>query len=623
MAVHDNHGTEEKKSLVDTIISDGEAEKLIPEQDIEQLEKDFIDRYYVRNLRSPFVTLFRLYKRYYGKLLLSVLFFIIKVSPQLYLPIAMANIVDVLADRPENYIEIIVINSGIALGLLLINIPFHMLYVKYRGIATRAVEAGLRGAIVRKLQQLTISFNREMQSGRIQSKIIRDVEAIYELSIQIINNGFDILINIVTIIAVIIYKQQWPVMLFFLLSVPLAVGLRRVFGNSISRRTKDYRVEMELTTAKVSDMVEMIDVTRAHGLGDEESQKMTEQVSTLAAKGLRLEQLNGVFGASSWVVMQSFRLACIVFTVILALNGLLSIGDVTLYQSYFTSLIAYVSALLNLIPAISKGAESINSVGEILGAHDIENNKGKRKLDKVRGEFSFEKVHFGYTAEREVLRGLDLHIKAGETVAIVGESGAGKSTILNLAIGFYQPKSGKLTIDGIDISTVDLTSYRKHIAVVPQTSAMFTGTIRDNITYGSPDVTEQQLAAAVEAACLKPVLDTLPLGLETQVGEHGAKLSGGQRQRISIARALIRNPRVIILDEATSALDTVSEKHIQTAINNLAKGRTTLIVAHRLSTVKDADKIAVLKDGVCVEFGTFDELMELGGEFYKFRNLQV
>ncbi len=623
MSVHNSHSTEEKKSLVDSIITDGEAEKLIPEQDVERLEKDFIDRYYVRNSRSPFVTLFRMYKRYYGKLLLSVLFFIIKVSPQLFLPIAMANIVDVLATDGENAVSVIVINSAIALGLLVINIPFHMMYVKYRGIATRAVEAGLRGAIVRKLQQLTISFNREMQSGRIQSKIIRDVEAIYELSVQLVNSGFDIFVNIATIIAVVIYKQHWAVLAFFTLSVPIAVGLRRVFGNSIGRRTRDYRVEMEVTTAKVADMVEMIPVTRAHGLGDEESQRMTEQVSSLAAKGLRLEQLTGIFGASSWAVMQAFRLGCIVFTVILAMNEMLSIGDVTLYQSYFTTLITYVSSLLSLIPAISKGAESINSVGEILGAHDVENNKGKRKLEKVDGEFSFENVHFGYTSDRKVLKGLNLHINAGETVAIVGESGAGKSTILNLAMGFYKPNSGKLTIDGIDISTVDLTTYRKHIAVVPQTSAMFSGTIRDNITYGSPDVSERQLAEAVEAACLKPVLDTLPLGLDTQVGEHGAKLSGGQRQRISIARALIRNPRVIILDEATSALDTVSEKHIQTAINNLAKGRTTLIVAHRLSTVKDADKIAVLKEGVCVEFGTFDELMALKGEFYKFRNLQV
>lgn len=623
MVIHDAHGTKEKKSLVDTLISDGEAEKLIPEQEVEQLEQEFIDRYYTGNSHSPFFTLFRLYKRYYGKLLLSVLFFIIKVSPAVYLPIAMANIIDVLTAPSPQYLETIAVNALVAFGLLLINVPFHMLYVKYRSIATRAVEAGLRGAIVRKLQQLTISFNREMQSGRIQSKIIRDVEAIYELSIRIIDSGTDILINIVSIIAVIIYKQQWSVMLFFLLSVPLAVGIMKVFDKSIRRRTKDYRVEMEATTARVSDMVEMIDVTRAHGLGDEETHKMTERVSSMAAKGLHLEQVNGAFGALSWVVMQSFRLACIVFTVILALNGLLSIGDVTLYQSYFTTLVSYVSALLGLIPTISKGAESINSVGEILGAHDIENNKGKRKLDTVKGEFRFEQVHFGYTAEHEVLRGFDLHVKVGETVAIVGESGAGKSTILNLATGFYHPNSGKVTIDGIDMSTIDLTSYRKHIAVVPQTSAMFTGTIRENITYGSPDVTEQQLAAAVEAAFLHPVLDTLPLGLDTPVGEHGAKLSGGQRQRISIARALIRDPRIIILDEATSALDTVSEKHIQTAINNLAKGRTTLVVAHRLSTVKDADKIAVLKEGVCVEFGTFDELMALGGEFYKFRNLQV
>ena len=620
---HIEHNTEEKQPIADSLFTDSEAEKLIPEQDVEQLEKDFIERYYVRNSRNPFVTLFRMYKRYYGKLLASALFFVIKVSPQLFLPIAIANIVDVLADGSQGAVRTITVNSLIALGLLVINIPFHMLYVKYRAIATRSVEAGLRGAIVRKLQQLTIGFNRSMQSGRIQSKIIRDVEAIYELSTQFANSLFDIFINLATIIGVIIFKQDWYVLLFFLLCGPLSAGISRFFSASIRNRNRDFRVEMEVTSSKVADMVEMLDVTRAHGLGDDESHKMTEQVRQLAAKGFRLDRLSSLFGATGWVVMQSFRLLCIVFSVVLALHGMLSIGDVTLYQSYFTMLVGYVSSLINLIPAIAKGAESINSVGEILGAHDIEDNRGKRKLQKLRGEMAFENVCFGYDDRHPVLKGLDLHINEGETVAIVGESGAGKSTILNLATGFYMPTSGKVTVDGIDLSTVDLTSYRHHIAVVPQTSAMFTGTIRDNITYGSPDVSEEQLDAAVEAACLKPVLETLPLGLETQVGEHGSKLSGGQRQRISIARALIRNPKIIILDEATSALDTVSEKHIQTAINNLSSGRTTLIVAHRLSTVKDADKIAVLKDGKCVEFGTFDELMALKGEFYRFRNLQV
>lgn len=221
-----------------------------------------------------------------------------------------------------------------------------------------------------------------------------------------------------------------------------------------------------------------------------------------------------------------------------------------------------------------------------------------------------------------MLNGLNLKVNKGETIALVGESGAGKSTILNLVIGFNMPTGGLLTIDGEDITQIDLRSYRKHLAVVPQTSILFSGSIRDNITYGQENVSDEMLRQVIEAANLAELVDSLPDGVDTAVGEHGGTLSGGQRQRISIARALIRNPQVIVLDEATSALDSISEKLIQEAISNLTRERTTFIVAHRLSTIRDADKIAVIADGRCVEYGTFDELMALKGEFYKMKMIQ-
>ena len=611
------------ESLDEKIFEELPEEKMISEEDIMQLERDFIEKYYIRNTHNPMGILLRMYKRYYKRLIASIIFFIIKVTPQLYLPIAIENIIDVITTRPDNTLQIIIVNSAVALALLTLNIPFHMMYIKHRSVAARAVEAGLRGAIVRKLQRLSIRFSKEMESGRIQTKIIRDVEAIYEFSTQIFNTGIDVAINITTIITVIIFKRDWYVLAFFLLCGPISALTVRFFKNLISSRNHEFRLEMENTSAHVADMVEMMPITRAHGLGEEESQKMTEQVSHLAAKGFKLDRVTSLFGSVSWVVMQAFRLACLVFTVMLALRRVISAGDVTLYQSYFGSLVAYIDTIANLIPAIAKGSESINSVGEILDANDIEDNRGKVKPDKLRGELTFSQVRFGYEAEHPVLNGFDLNVGAGETVAIVGESGAGKSTILSLVTGFYKPDAGRLLIDGVDINDLDLDSYRHNIAIVPQTSAMFTGTIRDNITYGSPDVTEKQLNDAIEAACLTEMIRSLPNGLDTQVGEHGGKLSGGQRQRISIARALIRDPKVIILDEATSALDTVSEQHIRNAIHNMSQGRTTIIVAHRLSTVKDADHIAVLKGGKCVEFGTFDELMALKGEFFLFRNQQV
>ena len=241
----------------------------------------------------------------------------------------------------------------------------------------------------------------------------------------------------------------------------------------------------------------------------------------------------------------------------------------------------------------------------------------------MRGEYELKDVCFEYDGRKPVIKDLNIKVEQGETVALVGASGSGKSTVINMLIGFYKPNSGVITVDGENMSNLDLRSYRKHIAVVPQSSVLFTGSIRDNITYGLSDVTDEQLNTAIKAANLEEYIKSAPDGLDTNVGEHGSNLSGGQRQRVSIARAIIRNPQVIILDEATSALDTISEKEIQEAISNLTDNRTTFIVAHRLSTIRDADKIAVLKEGRCVEFGTFEELMDLKGEFYKLEKTQL
>lgn len=591
------------------------------EAEIAREERDFINTYTDKR-GGAFRILMNLYRTHKWRLLLSAVFFAIKVSPTWIIPIITANLINIAVAQPDNASHLIVVNAIIAAVVLILNIPFHMLHIKYFSLARRNVEAGLRGAMIRKLQQLSISFHKEMQSGRIQSKVMRDVEAVEALSSQIFGTLLDVLLSMSVTIAVVISKS-FTVFLIFLITIPIAVFTMLPFRKTMQKRNREFRKEMENTSSKVMDMVELVPITRAHALEDDEIHKMTDQVTSVAKSGYKLDVVQSLFGSISWVIFNAFQVICLVFSVILAIKGEIEVGDIALYQTYFAALVAKVSGIVALLPIITKGTESVYSIGEILSSYDVEDYKGKQKFKKLTGKFEFKDVNFHYSDdERPILRGLNLTVEAGETIALVGESGSGKTTIVNMAIGFFKPNGGELLIDGIAASDIDMRSYRQHLAVVPQNTILFSGTIRDNITYGKTNVSEAKLKAAIKAANLESVIDKLPNGLDTNIGEHGDKLSGGQRQRISIARAIIRNPDVIIFDEATSALDTVSEKEIQNAINNLTKKKTTFIVAHRLSTIKNADKIAVIKNGQCVEFGTYDELMNKKGEFYTFKTLQ-
>lgn len=587
-----------------------------------QYDEDYFLQCYKKNAGHPLKTLLSIYKGNYYKFFLSTFFFVIKHSPVWVLPIVTANLINYVTAGDENTPHMIMINIGIMVFLILLNIPTNYLHTRFRSLAIRNVEAGLRGTLVRKLQQLSISYHTEMQSGRLQSKIMRDVEGVETLSSQVFVSLLNIILNVVVALSVTIFKSN-IVFMFFLLSVPVAALTIVGFRKKIRYRNKIFRREMEETSAKVMEMVELIPVTRAHALEKQEVKKMTSQLNLVAKEGYSLDMIQSTFGSVSWAVFQIFQVVCLAFTSYLAYNKKIQVGDITLYQSYFSTVVNQVSSFITLFPTISKGLESVTSIGEVLLAHDVEDNTGKEKVKDVNGEFEFKDVVFSYKgANHNIIDHLNLKINKGETLALVGESGAGKSTILNLAIGFNLPDSGTLLVDGKDITKIDLHSYRKHLAVVPQNTILFSGSIRDNITYGMSDVSDERLMQIIKDSNLKDVIDSLPDGLDTKIGEHGGKLSGGQRQRISIARALIRSPEVIILDEATSALDSISEKLIQEALDNLTKNRTTIVVAHRLSTIRNADRIAVIDNGKCIEYGTYDELMALKGAFYKMKAIQ-
>lgn len=594
--------------------------KTAPRRSIDA-ESWFIESYR-RHQGHPLKILMSLYKGNYHKFVMAVVCFFIKHACVWVLPIVTANIINDVTTGNPDAMRNIIFYACLESALILINIPMNYLYSAYKSLATRYVETGLRKALIRKLQQLSIAYHVETRSGRLQSKIMRDVEAVETLSTQMFISVLNIVLN-VGIALVVTGSKSRAVLLFFVLAAPVAAVTMVSFRNIMRQRNMEFRREMEETSARVMEMVELVPVTRAHALEEIEAEKMSGQLLAVAEKGYRLDVIQALFGSVGWAIFQLFQVVCLAFTGYLAVRGSIQVGDITLYQSYFATVVNQVSAIITLLPTITKGIESVNSIGEVLLSEDVEENEGKEKLADVEGVFDFANVGFHYkNSQIKVLDHLNLHVKKGETIALVGESGAGKSTILNMVIGFHMAGDGAVLLDGKDMSEIDLRTYRKYLSVVPQTTILFSGTIRENITYGCENVTDRELEEVVRAANLTEMVAALPDGLDTPVGEHGGKLSGGQRQRIAIARALIRNPKVIVLDEATSALDSISEKLIQEAVSNLAKGRTMFVVAHRLSTIRNADKIAVIADGNCVEYGTYEELMEQKGVFYRMKEIQ-
>lgn len=565
----------------------------------------------------PLMILLGLYKDKYFNFVLSAIFYIIKHSPAWVLPIVTANIINCVTEGGDDVKRIIIYNAVVLSFLIVLNVPMNYLHVHFRSRPVRNVAAGLRSTLVHKIQTMTIPHHKEIQSGRLQSKIIRDVEAVETLSDQLFVSLLNILINITVALAITVSKSI-VVFIFFLLMVPVSGFLVYGFKKPIKKHNQRFRKEMENTSARLSEMVQLVPVTRAHALEKEEVVKMDMHVRQIAEAGYGLDIIQANFGAFSWAFFQLVQVVCLVFTSFLAVRGSIQVGDVVMYQSYFTSVVGQISALLTLLPTISKGLESVSSIGEVILDEDVEDYSGKEELPDFSGNYVFDNVCYNYpNSKGNVLKDISFEVKEGEKVAFVGESGAGKTTIINMLIGFCKPTEGLLLIDGHNINDINLRSYRTRLAVVPQNTILFSGTIRDNIIYGTKNVSEETLQRVVDEAGLRRVINRLPDGLDTMVGENGDKLSGGQRQRISIARALIRDPKVIILDEATSALDAVSEMEVSTSLDHITSKCTTFMVAHRLETIKKADKIIVLKNGNIVETGSFEELMSKKGEFYR------
>jgi ATP-binding cassette subfamily B protein len=546
----------------------------------------------------PMRSLFRALRPFSGRLVLIGAIFAVKDSQAFLVPVITAAVIDtVVAGGPVTDVGWL----GLAAALLLLQVyPNHLLFTRlYMGMV-RQLGARLRNALTSRLQLLSIGYHARSSAPVLQTKVVRDVENIETMLGQAGNPALSAVVIFVGSVAVtaITVPQFLPI---FALTVPTGILVWRLLRRQSDRRNEEFRREMEQFSRRVGEMAALIPITRAHGLEDVAAERVAAGAEGVRMRGLSLDMVNGTFGALSWVTMQLLSVGCLLAAGAISIVGWFPVspGQVVLLGTYFTTLTGTVLMLLNLIPLVAKGRESVRSLAEVLQEPDLELNEGKQRVSEVTGHFSLRHVTVRYEAEnRPALDDVSLEIAPGETVAFVGSSGSGKSTLMNTILGFVRPSSGQLLLDGADTDGLDLRSVRRFVSVVPQESVLFEGSIRENITYGLGSVNDERVRQVLDEANATDIVAALPQGWD-----------------ISIARALIRDPRVLLLDEATSALDSESEAAVQVALQRLMRGRTTLVVAHRLSTVRDADRIVVLEHGRIVESGTHDALVEAGGRY--------
>ncbi len=542
--------------------------------------------------------------------------FAVKQLPAWTAPVVTGLLIDRVTKSPDTLFKLWPL---VVLQLLLIsqNVPVHTYFITMLSQLTRRLENRLRRALVIRLQQLSIPYHDDSESGMLQAKVLRDVEQIQVLAHQMGEWGTTALTTATAVLIITLSKQPL-ILLIYLVLIPIMVLLTQKFKHRIRKENQAFRRNIEEMNSEVTQMIDMIPVSRAHGVEDKAVNKVKHRIKDVGRTGRRLDKVNALFQSTNWATLQCFSLIMLVVMVYLASQDLISIGDILVFQALFQQTFMLVNMILGIYPQLAKGMESVRSIGEILECPDLEYNQGKPVVDDVKGEIVFEDCGYRYPNTTDLaVSGVNLKIPAGQCLAVVGPSGGGKSTLLRLTIGFRRPSEGKIFLDGQDMEGIDMRSWRTYISVVPQESVFFEGTVRENILFGLKTVDETRFEEILDAANVREFIDRLPEGLDTRIGESGARLSGGQRQRLAIARALVRDPQVIVLDEPTSALDVMSEKLVQEAIESLVSGRTTLIVAHRLSTIRNADKILVMEGGKVVEEGGYDELVSRPDSAFK------
>jgi len=481
------------------------------------------------------------------------------------------------------------------------------------------MQGDMRRHIFKHLQKLPNSFFDNNKTGDIMSRIINDLMDISELA----HHGpEDLFISIVMLIGsfVILCTINIPLTLLIFIFVPIIIWFTLYERKKMNKAFLDNKVETGAVNASLQNSISGIKISKAFVSHKSEEEKFENGNIKFVKTREKAYKVMAEYSSGAGFGIDILNYVGLIGGGIFTLMGIVNIGDFIAYMLFIKIFITPIKKLIDFMEQFQNGITGFQRYLEIMGEDKEKDKENAIELKNVKGEIEFRNVDFSYEG-KNVLNDISIKISKGKTLALVGASGGGKTTFCNLIPRFYEVDSGDILIDNTSIYDVKLDSLRENIGIVQQEVFLFTGTIRDNILYGKMDATEEELLEAAKMANIHEFIDTLPEGYDTYIGERGVKLSGGQKQRISIARVFLKNPPILILDEATSALDNVTERIIQESLEKLCAGRTTIVVAHRLSTIKNADEIIVLGNTGIIEQGSHEELMEKQGDYNRLHKL--
>ena len=559
-------------------------------------------------------------KPYMHRLIFAMFCTIMAAAGNLYIPWIIKDMIDeVLADKNGtmlNWIAASIIAIFVVRGLFWYGQNYLMSYVG------QSVIIDIRAAVFKKLQRLSVSFYDKNKTGTIMSYVTNDVNALQsamvENTIEMNTEGFILIGSVVAMIYL-----DWRLTLFTVCTFPVVLWFMEFFGKKIRKTGGRIQECTADITSVLQESVASARVIKSFVREDYE----VDRFDVENRANFRANMKNAQLMATLTPVVE--LVAAIGVTMIIwyggnnVINGTITAGSLVAFLTYAVNISNPIKRLTRVIGNIQKALAAAQRVFMIIDMpEEIAESRDAKQLPEVSGKVEFQNVSFAYDDKGNVITDLSFSVKPGEVIAIVGPSGAGKSTIANLLPRFYDVNKGDIKIDGHSVREVTLDSLREQVGIVPQETMLFNGSVYNNILYGRLDATKEEIEAAAKAANAHDFIMQLTDGYETKLGDRGVNLSGGQRQRIAIARAILKNPRILILDEATSALDTESERVVQEALDRLMVGRTSFVIAHRLSTVKNADKILVLEKGNLVESGTHDELLALDGLYAHLYKIQ-